>query len=102
MWRADSLENPDAGKDWKQEEKGVTEDQMVGWHHWLNGHEFEQAPGDGEWQANQKSWGHKELDMTEWLKNNNIQHFFYKPSFFIFLPFIFFLCFKILAFTFPL
>ena len=39
---------PDAGKDWRQEEKGMTEDEMVGWHYWLNGHEFQQAPGDGE------------------------------------------------------
>ena len=36
--------DPDAGKDWRQEEKGLTDDKMVGWHHWLNGHEFEQAP----------------------------------------------------------
>ena len=42
--------DPDAGKDWRQEEKGTTEDEMVGWHHWLNEHEFEQAPGDGEGQ----------------------------------------------------
>ena len=42
--------DPDAGKDWRQEEKGITEDEMVGWHHWLNGHEFEQALGDGEGQ----------------------------------------------------
>ena len=42
--------DPDAGKDWRQEEKGSTEDEMVGWHHWLNGHEFEQTPevGDGQ------------------------------------------------------
>ena len=40
----------DAGKGWGQEEKGVTEDEKVGWYHWLNGHEFEQAPGDGEGQ----------------------------------------------------
>ena len=40
----------DAGKDWRQEEKGTTEDKMVGWHHWLNGHEFEQSLGDGEGQ----------------------------------------------------
>ena len=40
--------NPDSGKDWRQEEKGMTEDEMVGWHHWFNGHEFEQAPGDSE------------------------------------------------------
>ena len=39
---------PDAEKDWKKEEKGTTEDEMVEWHHWLNGYEFEQAPGDGE------------------------------------------------------
>ena len=42
--------DPDAEKDWRQE-KGMTEDEMVGWHHWLNGHEFEQAPGDGEGQG---------------------------------------------------
>ena len=43
--------DPGAGKDWGQEEKWATEDEMVGWHHWLNGHEFEQAPGDGEGQG---------------------------------------------------
>ena len=43
--------NPDAGKDWRQEEKGTTEDEMVGWHHWLNGHEFEQTPGVGDGQG---------------------------------------------------
>ena len=41
MWRTDSLEDPDAGKDWGQEEKGVAEDEMVGWHHQLDGHVFE-------------------------------------------------------------
>ena len=41
--------DPDAGKDWGQEEKGVTEDEMIGWHHWFNGHEFEQTQGDSEW-----------------------------------------------------
>ena len=44
--------DPDAGNDWRQEEKGTTEDEMVGWHNWLNGHEFEQAPGDGDEQGN--------------------------------------------------
>ena len=39
--------DPDAGKEWGQEEDGMTEDKMVGWHHWLNGHKFEQTPGDG-------------------------------------------------------
>ena len=43
--------DPDAGKDWRREGKGTTEDEMVGWHHWLNGHEFEQALGDGEGQG---------------------------------------------------
>ena len=43
--------DPDAGKDWGQEEKGMTEDEMVGWHHWLNGHEFEWTLGDGEGQG---------------------------------------------------
>ena len=43
--------DPDAGKDWRQEEKGAAEDEMVGWHHWFNGHEFEQTRGDSEGQA---------------------------------------------------
>ena len=53
MQTTDSLgkKHPDAGKDRMQEEKGMTEDEMVGWHHRLNGHEFEQAPGDGEGQG---------------------------------------------------
>ena len=60
--------DPDAGKDWRQEEKGMTEDEMVGWHHWLDGHEFEQALGVGDGQGSLaccSPWGHKELDMTE-------------------------------------
>ena len=60
--------DPDAGKDWRQEEKGTTEDKMVGWHHWLNEHEFEQAPGVGDGQGSLaccSPWGCKELDMTE-------------------------------------
>ena len=66
--------DPDAGKDWRQEEKGMTEDELVGWHHQLNGHEFEQTPGGGERQGSMaccSPWGCKELDTTEWLKNNN-------------------------------
>ena len=62
--------DPDAGKDWRWEEKGMTEDQMVGWHHRLDGHEFEQALGVGDGQGSLaccSPWGHKELDMTEWL-----------------------------------
>ena len=51
MQRADSLKDPDAGKDRGQEEKGATEDEMVGWHQRLNGREFEQTPGDSEGQG---------------------------------------------------
>jgi len=64
--------DPDIGKDWGLEKKGMTEDEMVGWHHWLKGHEFEQTPGDSEGQGSLaccSSWGLKELDMTEWLNN---------------------------------
>ena len=62
--------DPDAGKDWRQEEKRTTEDKMVAWHHQLNGHEFEQALGVGDGQRNLvccSPWGRKELDMTEQL-----------------------------------
>ena len=62
--------DPDAGKDWRQEEKGMTEDEMVGWNHWLYGHEFEQAPGVGDGQGSLaccSPWGCKESDKTEWL-----------------------------------
>ena len=60
--------DPDAGKDWGQEEKGTTEDEMVGWHHWLHGHGFGWTPGVGDGQGSLAccdSWGHKESDMTE-------------------------------------
>ena len=68
--RVDSLEmsSPDAGRDWEQEEKGTTEDEMVGWHHRLDGCEFEWTPGIGDGQGGPaccNSWGHKESDMTE-------------------------------------
>jgi len=65
----------DAGKDWGWEEKGEIVDEMVGWHHWLSGHEFEQTPGDREGQgslARCSPWGPKELDMTEWLNNSMV------------------------------
>ena len=66
--RTDSFEKTvDAGKDWRQEEKGTTEDEMVGWHHWLNGHEFEQVPGDNEGPGSLaccSPWGRKEQDIT--------------------------------------
>ena len=67
--------DPDAGKDWRWEEKGTTEDEMVEWHYWLNEHELEQAPGDGEGQGSLaccSPWGCKESDMTERLNNNKV------------------------------
>ena len=66
--------DPDARRDWGQEENGATEDEMLGWHHQLNGHEFEQTPGDGEVQGNLaccSPWGLKESDTTEQLNNSN-------------------------------
>ena len=67
--------DPDARKDLRQEEKGMTENEMVGWHHQLNGHEVEQAPGDGEGQGSLvycSPWGHKESDMTERLEQQQL------------------------------
>ena len=58
----------EAGRDWEQEEKGMTEDEMAGWHHRLSGREFEWTPGDGDGQGGLgccDSWGRKESDMTE-------------------------------------
>ena len=69
MQRVDSFgKYPDAGRDWGQEEKGMTEDEMAGWHHRLDGHESEQTPGVGDGQAGLAccdSWGCKESAMTE-------------------------------------
>ena len=62
--------DPDSGTDWRQEEKGMAEDEMVGGHHWLDGYEFEQSPEAGDGQGNLtccSPWGHKELDTTEQL-----------------------------------
>ena len=68
MWK-----DPDSGKDWRQ--KGTTEDKMVGWHHWLYGHEFEQAPGVGDGQGSLaycSPWGCKESDTNERLNWTDI------------------------------
>ena len=81
LWPPDSKnwllgKDPDAGKDWRQEKKGTTEDEMVGWHHWLHGYEFEQVSGVGDWQVNLvccSPWGCKELDRTEWLNWTDIR-----------------------------
>ena len=68
MWRVNSLEkNPDAGEDGRQKEKREVEDELVGWHHQLSGHEFEQTLGDNEGQGSLvccSPWGHKESDTT--------------------------------------
>ena len=73
--------DPDAGKDWNQKKKRTTEDKMVGWHHWLYGHEFVQAPGVGDGQGSLaccSPWGPKESDRTEQL--NWLTLIFPKPS----------------------
>ena len=75
MQRANTLgKNPNAGRGWRQKEKRVTEDEMVGWHHQCNGHELGQTPGDGKGQGGLaccSPWGHEKLDTTWWLNNNN-------------------------------
>ena len=71
--------DPDAGKDWRQEEKGMTEDGMVGWHHRLKEHEFEQAPGVSDRQGSlacYSPWGCKESDTTEWLNWTELFSFY--------------------------
>ena len=70
--------DPGAGKNWRKEEKEVTEDEMIGWHHQLNGYEFEQSPRDSEGQrslACYSPWDHQKLDMT-WGLNNNLNNKF--------------------------
>ena len=75
------VKDPDAGRDWRQEEKGTTEDEMVRWHHGLDGHEFDQAPGVDDGQGSlvcYSPWGHKELDMTEqlnWTEWESFHHY---------------------------
>ena len=72
--------DPDAGKDWRQEKKRMTQYEMVGWHHRLNGHEFEYAPGVGDGQGSLaccSPWGHKESDrLSDW--TTTTMHFYYK------------------------
>ena len=67
--------DPDAGKDWRQEEKGMAEGKMIEWQHRINEFEFGQTLGDGEGQGSLaccSPWGFKELDTTEWLNNTGI------------------------------
>ena len=84
MQRADSLgKTPMLGKVEAKRRRGTTEDEMIGWPYLLNGHEFEQAPGDGEGQGSLvccSPWGHKKSHTTEELNNNNIRwHIVYGP-----------------------
>ena len=78
--------DPDAGKDWRKKEKGSTEDEMVGWHHQLNGCEFEQALGVGDGQGGLaccRSWGRKQLDISEklnWISWDPISSFLNKVN----------------------
>ena len=80
--------DPDAGKNWRQEEKGSTEDEMVGWHHWLNGHEFGQVLGVGDEQGSLvccSPWGRKDSDMTvqlNWAENTHNIKSIILPMFF--------------------
>ena len=75
--------DPDTGKDWGQEEKGMTEDEMVGWHHWLDGHQFEQAPGVFDGQGSLTCWspwdrkevGHDWATELNWTENILYKHF---------------------------
>ena len=80
MRRVNSFEKTESGRDWGQEEKGMTEDEMAGWHHWLDGHESEWTLGVGDGQGCLvfcDSWCHKELDTTErlnWTELNIFWH----------------------------
>ena len=107
LWSLDAKnwltgKDPDAGKEWRQEEKGTTEDEMVGWHHWLNAHEFEQAPRVGDRPGSLaccSPWGCKEMNMSEWLNwttkysiyifchTNSHHSLMYYPSFGLIIPF---------------
>ena len=93
MWRTDSLEDPDAGKDWRQEEKGTTEDEMDGWYHWLDGCQSEWTPGVGDGQGGLAccdSWDRKESDTTELNWPIHVVRIGKIPFLFIFFIFIFF------------
>ena len=70
--------DPDVGKDWRREENGTTEDEMIGWHHWLDAYESVQASGDGDGQGSLaycSPWGHKESDTTEKLHLTNLSKY---------------------------
>ena len=75
----------DAGRDWGREEKGMTEDEMAGWHHRLCGHEFEWTPGVCDEQGGLEccdSWGHKESDMTEQQNWTELNHLCFRSAYY--------------------
>ena len=84
LWSSDANswligKDPDAGKNWRQKEKRVTEVEMAGWHHWYNAHELGQTLGDGEGQGSlacRGPWGLKKLHTSWWLNNNNKEKIF--------------------------
>ena len=81
MRRVDSLEKTDAGRDWGQDKKGTTEDEMAGWHHWLDGRESGWTPGVGDGQGGLAccdSQGRKESDTTERLNWSELRDFYEK------------------------
>ena len=107
LWQTNSIfpyvgKGPDTGKDWRQEEKGMTEDEMVGWHYRLDGLEFEQAQGVGDGQGSLvccSPWGR--LDMTQqwnWTDGGNKTHFLFSKADFTFhqcpILLYFFICLK--------
>ena len=86
LWPPDAknwliAKDPDAGKDWRREEKGMTEDEMIGWHYWFDGHEFVQAPGVGDRQRGLVYSVHGELDtISDWTELNwSHVRLFYNP-----------------------
>ena len=97
--------DPDAGRHWGQEEKGMTEDEMAGWHHRLNAHEFRWTPGVGDGQGGLaccNSWGCKELDTTEGLNWTELKNYWNFICWFVLLiyvvplSFVYFLCMHLL------
>ena len=84
MWKTDSIwKDPDSGKDWRWEKKGTTKDVISGWYHWLNGHEFEYAPGVGNGQGSLaccSSWDRKESDTSDRLNWTELNSYKYKSK----------------------
>ena len=96
LWPPDAknrliLKDPDAGKDWRQEEKRMTEDEIVGWHQWWDEHEFEYLPGIAVGQGSLVCWGRKDLDTTEQLNWTEFQWSFLKYQTILF-DYFYFVC----------